>query len=90
MQSIIFPLTLSTLAGLSTLIGAIFIFFKIQDKNLNKFISFCLAFSISVMITISILDLIFSNIKYLWSREEYFNFDYCLYYKLHCNNIFKC
>ena len=58
MQSIIFPLTLSTLAGLSTLIGAIFIFFKIQDKNLNKFISFCLAFSISVMITISILDLI--------------------------------
>lgn len=58
MQNIIIPLILSTLAGLSTLIGAIPIFFKIKEKNLNKFISFCLSFSIAIMISISILDLI--------------------------------
>ena len=58
MQNIIIPLILSTLAGLSTLIGAIPIFFKIKEKNLNKFISFCLSFSIAIMISISIFDLI--------------------------------
>lgn len=58
MQNIIIPLILSTLAGLSTLIGAIPIFFKIKEKNLSKFISFCLSFSIAIMISISILDLI--------------------------------
>lgn len=58
MQNITIPLILSTLAGLSTLIGAIPIFFKIKEKNLNKFISFCLSFSIAIMISISILDLI--------------------------------
>ena len=54
MQNIIIPLILSTLAGLSTLIGAIPIFFRIKEINLNKFISFCLSFSIAIMISISI------------------------------------
>lgn len=58
MNNVLFSFCLSTLAGLSTLMGAIFIFIKISDKNLNKFISFCLAFSIAIMIQISILDLI--------------------------------
>ena len=58
MQNILFPFILSTLAGLSTLVGAVFIFFKINKKNLNKFITFCLSFSLSVMISISIFDLI--------------------------------
>lgn len=58
MQSIIFPLLISLIAGLSTLIGVIFIYFKIKRENLNKFICFCLSFSISIMILISILDLI--------------------------------
>ena len=57
MQNIIIPLILSTLAGLSTLIGAIPIFFNIKEKNLNKYISFCLSFSIAIMISISIIDL---------------------------------
>ena len=61
MNNILFALILSTMAGLSTLIGAIFIFIKISNKNLNKFISFCLAFSIAVMISISIFDLIPSS-----------------------------
>ena len=58
MQNILFPLILSTLAGLSTLVGSVFIFFKIKENNLNKFITFCLSFSLSVMIFISIFDLI--------------------------------
>lgn len=57
-MNIIFPLLISTLAGLSTLLGALSIFFKIKSNNYNKFISFCLAFSIAIMIGISIFDLI--------------------------------
>lgn len=51
-------LLISTLAGISTLIGYLIIYFKIQKKDINSFISFCLGISISVMIGISILDLI--------------------------------
>ena len=51
-------LLISTIAGLSTLIGATTIFFKIDKRQYNKFIAFCLAFSIAIMIGISIFDLI--------------------------------
>lgn len=57
-MDIILPLLVSTFAGLSTLIGALTIFLKIESKSYNKFISFCLAFSIAIMIGISIFDLI--------------------------------
>lgn len=49
---------ISTLAGMSTLIGGIVIFFKIKENNINKFITFCLSFSIAIMIGISLTDLI--------------------------------
>ena len=49
-------LILSSIAGLSTVIGALFIFLPIKKRE--NFISFCLAFSLSVMISISIFDLI--------------------------------
>lgn len=52
------PLFISTIAGLSTTIGSLIIFFKIKSKNINKFITFCLSFSIAIMIGISITDLI--------------------------------
>lgn len=52
------PLLISTIAGLSTTIGALVIFLKIKEKNINKFITFCLSFSIAIMIGISITDLI--------------------------------
>lgn len=58
MEKIIGPLIISTIAGLSTLLGALLIFIKIDNKKYNKFISFCLAFSIAIMIGISIFDLI--------------------------------
>ena len=54
----IIPLLISTLAGLSTLIGALLTFLNIKKSQYNKFITFCLAFSISIMIGISIFDLI--------------------------------
>lgn len=48
----------SSLAGLSTIIGALFIFFKLKESNINKFITFSIAFSLSIMIGISVTDLI--------------------------------
>ena len=55
-MEIIGPLLLSLIAGLSTMIGGILIFFKI--KNINNFIVISLSFSISIMILISLFDLI--------------------------------
>lgn len=55
-MKIILPLILSTIAGLGTLIGALFIF--IPYKNLKNFMTLVLAFSGSIMILISIFDLI--------------------------------
>ncbi len=54
-------LTLSLIAGLSTIIGSIFIFFK-KNKNvlLNSF-----AFAAGVMITVSLIDLIPESFSYL-------------------------
>lgn len=57
-MEIIGPLLISTIAGLSTTLGALVIFFKIRSKNINKFITFCLSFSIAIMIGISITELI--------------------------------
>lgn len=55
---IIIPLLISSIAGISTILGFFLVFFKVKPSNLNKFITFCLAFSISIMICISIFDLI--------------------------------
>ena len=51
----IFPLILSTIAGLSTVLGAVIVFFT---KNRNeRFLTFALGFSAGVMITVSFTDL---------------------------------
>ncbi len=55
---ILIPLLISTIAGLSTTLGALVIFLKIKSQNINKFITFCLSFSIAIMIGISITELI--------------------------------
>lgn len=57
-MNIIYPLLISTIAGLSTVLGAIVVFFNISKQNITKFITFCLSFSLSVMICISLTDLI--------------------------------
>ena len=56
MNNYIYAFLISTIAGLSTLLGCIFIFIKV--KNINKFLSSSLSFSAIVMILISIFDLI--------------------------------
>jgi len=58
MSNILWPIIISTIAGLSTVIGSFIVFLKISRENINKFIAFCLAFSLSIMICISITDLI--------------------------------
>ena len=64
----LYPLILTSLAGMSTLIGIIPIFVKIKNKD--KIIASSCAFASGVMICISILDLIPESIKYLGG---YFN-----------------
>ncbi len=54
----LFAFLISLIAGLSTVIGALVIFFKFKEKNVNKFIAFSLSLSLSIMIGISITELI--------------------------------
>lgn len=64
---ILIPFIISLIAGLSTLIGCIFIYIK--PKNTNNFIGICLSFSATIMILISILELIPEGFFYL--KKEY-------------------
>ena len=57
-MNIINALIISSLAGLSTVIGALVIFLPTNKTNTKIFINFCLSFSCSVMIGISVFDLI--------------------------------
>ena len=59
----LYPFILTSIAGLSTLLGTIPIFFKI--KNENKLIASACAFASGVMLSISLLDLIPESLKYL-------------------------
>lgn len=69
MNSFVISFLISLLAGVSTLIGVIPIFIKIKQKNIDKFIVFSLSFSLSVMMGISIFDLIPSSFIFL--KEKY-------------------
>ena len=64
----LYPLILTSLAGMSTLIGIIPIFIKIKNKD--SIIASSCAFASGVMICISVLDLIPESIRYL---SSYFN-----------------
>lgn len=64
------PFILTIMAGLSTLIGTIFIFTKIN--NIDNLTANTLAFSSSVMITISIIDLIPESLN-LILKDKYIN-----------------
>lgn len=57
-MEIIGALLVSTIAGLSTVLGGLVIFFKFKDDHILKFITASLAFSLAIMIGISITDLI--------------------------------
>ncbi len=57
-MEIIGALLVSTLAGISTVLGGLVVFFKFKPENINKFITAALAFSLTIMIGISITDLL--------------------------------
>ncbi len=68
-MEIIGPLLISFIAGLSTIIGSLLIFFK--PKNINNYIGGSLAFSASIMLLLSITELIPEGFIYL---EYKYNF----------------
>lgn len=57
------PLLISFIAGLSTVLGSIFIY--IRPKNVNNFIGSSLAFSATIMVLISLIELIPEGFFYL-------------------------
>ena len=57
-MSFLMPLVISSVAGLSTVLGSLVIFKKWKRENINKFITFCLSLSLIIMIGISITELI--------------------------------
>lgn len=61
MSNIEYSFLITSFAGLSTMIGAILIFFKF--RNTDKVVSASLAFAAGVMLTVSITDLIPSSIN---------------------------
>lgn len=61
MSNIEYSFLITSLAGLSTMLGAILIFFKF--KNTNRVVCSSLAFASGVMLTVSITDLIPSSIS---------------------------
>lgn len=66
MNNIFFSFLLTMLAGLSTMVGVIAIFFK--NKNQNKIILSSLSFAAGVMITVSIIDLIPESINLIYEN----------------------
>ncbi len=85
-MNIINALLVSLLASLSTCLGCIFLFIKIRNTSINKFITFSLSFSVAIMIGISLLDLLPSSIfiiieKYkIWSIFLFSTLFICSFY----------
>jgi len=70
MNKLIIPFILTTIAGLSTLLGLLMIFIK--NKNINKIIISSLSFAAGVMLCVSITDLIPESIKLLNTKHTNF------------------
>ena len=70
-MNILNALIISLIASFSTCIGCVFLFFNIKKQNINKFITFSLAFSIAIMIGISIFDLLPESVIILVSYYKY-------------------
>ncbi len=63
---------MSTMAGMSTLLGGLIIFINIKENKIDKFITFSLSFSIAIMIGISLTDLIPSSVLNILLNTSYF------------------
>lgn len=69
-NNILIPFFICLISGLSTLIGYLFIYIK--PNNINRFISICLSFSGSIMLIISIFELIPEGFFYLNTKYNLF------------------
>lgn len=69
MSNVTLSLLISFLAGISTFIGGLVVFIKFKDKN--KFLAFSLSFSLSVMLSISVFELIPESIMTLLNRMSF-------------------
>lgn len=63
--NVLYAILISTIAGMSTLLGGIIIYLNIKPNKINKFITLCLMFSLTIMIGISITDLIPNSFFYV-------------------------
>lgn len=70
-MNIIYALLISFFAGISTLIGALFIFLPIKRDNINRFLTFSLSFSLAIMIGICISDLLPESIFTITNAYSY-------------------
>lgn len=69
MSNVTLSLLISFLAGISTFIGGLVVFIKFNDKN--KFLAFSLSFSLSVMLSISVFELIPESIMTLLNKMSF-------------------
>ena len=69
MSNVTLSLLISFLAGISTFIGGLVVFIKFKDKN--KFLAFSLSFSLSVMLSISVFELIPESIMTLLNKRSF-------------------
>ena len=70
------PFLLSLVAGVSTVLGTIFIFVKV--KKINEFITLCLSFSFTIMILISLFDLLpHSILNVVGEYDKFFGLFLC-------------
>lgn len=65
-KNVVYSLLISSFAGISTLLGGLVVYLKFKDKN--GFIVFALSFSLSVMISLSIFELLPDSFITLSSR----------------------
>lgn len=65
-KNVVYSLLISSFAGISTLLGGLVVYLKFKDKN--SFIAFALSFSLSVMISLSIFELLPDSFITLSSR----------------------
>ena len=70
-MEIIGPVILTSIASLSTLIGYLFINFKV--KNVNKYICISLSFAGSIMVLMSLKELLPISIKYMLMNNNIYN-----------------
>ncbi|MEG1016021.1 MAG: ZIP family metal transporter [Bacilli bacterium] len=69
-NSVIYSFIITFIAGASTCIGSLFIFIKIN--RVEEFISFSLGLSLSIMISISIFELLPTSILYIVNNNNIF------------------